>query len=84
MALSGRVIFSSYPYAGYGNQSPTQGRAESLPSALTYFEGVPAGTTAGNNIIMASCVCLLPSGLNQKPTKFYTPSTPAELQTNGN
>lgn len=85
MALTGRVIFSAYPYNGKGDPtSATIGRMQSLPSALTNFYAAPPGTTAGNNITINSIVELLPTGLNQPSKKFYTPSTTTELQDNGN
>jgi hypothetical protein len=77
MALSGRVIFSSY------DGSNTNGRMKSLPSALTTFTALNPAQTQGG-ITVNTMVELLPTGLNQKKMVYYTPSTTSDLQTNGN
>lgn len=84
MALTGRVVFSSYPYPLNGSQKNSiMGRSENLPSALVRFYAAPAGTTAGNNVEINSIVELLPSGLRTDSQRFFTDSTVTELGTNG-
>lgn len=84
MALTSRVIFSSYPYNGQGNPADgTSGRSENLPAGLTKFYAAPAGTMAGDNVSIASFVELLPTGVRNYSIKYATPSTVAQLQSNG-
>lgn len=83
MALTGRVIFSSYPYSGNGHQLNKMGVSHNLPSALVKFYAAEANTKSGT-VTINSIVELLPTGLNQKGQKYYTDSTVTQLSTNGN
>lgn len=78
MALTGRVLFSHYE-----NNGPTNGRAISLPSALTAFSDLSTARTIAGATINA-IVELLPTGLVQAKRTYYTPSTAAQLQSAGN
>lgn len=90
MALTGRIIASIYRKNQYDLKSAigapaTQGIDESFPGALCLFYPVPpTNPVTANGVTMASIIELLPTGLNQPSTKFYTDSTVAQLQTNGN
>lgn len=89
MALTGRIIASIYRVGGNdlrnaaGNPA-TQGVPHTLPSAQCYAYPVPYPGVTANGVTMASIIKLLPTGLNQPATLFYTADSLATLQTNGN
>lgn len=90
MALTGRIIASIYRINQYDLKNSSgapasAGKSESLPSAMCLFYPVPGTTTVtAAGVTMNSIIELLPTGLNQQSTKYYTDSTVAQLQTNGN
>lgn len=88
MALTGgRIIASIYRINQYDIKNvlgtpATQGVIENLPGNLCRFYPAPANTTA-NGVTMNAIIDLLPTGLNQPVTKYYTDSTVAQINTNG-
>lgn len=78
MALTGRVIFSSYN----SNGQDRMGTSRSFPSGLALLSSVPGGITVGQ-ATCNSIVEILPTGLNQVSKKYYTPSSVADLASNG-
>jgi hypothetical protein len=89
MALTGRIIASIYRIGSNDTKNAagnpaTQGLSNSLPSAQCTIYPVPNPGVTANGVVMASIIKLLPSGLNQPGTLYYTADTVATLQTNGN
>lgn len=87
MALTGRVITSAYRKNQYDLKNTsgtpaTQGVSINLAGALCNLKPAPANTVA-NNVTMLSIIELLPTGLNQLSTCYYSPDTVAQLNTNG-
>lgn len=58
----------------------TEGIQYSFPSGLCQFSPTPNGFTA-NGVTMASIITVLPTGLQVKPTQYYTDSTVSTLNT---
>lgn len=86
MALSQRVVFTSYAYSGSADQnSQAYGKAHSLPSQLTKISAAPSGILAGpsNNIAINSVITLLPTGLTQQAKIYYCADSVTTLNTNG-
>jgi hypothetical protein len=89
MALTGRIIASIYRIGpndtknAAGNPA-TQGLPNSLPSAQCTIYPVPSPGITANGVTMNSVIKLLPTGLTQPATLYYTADTLATLQTNGN
>jgi hypothetical protein len=83
--MAGNNHFSAYVYGidaagGSTEIAAAGGQLNSFPSAGTHF--YPTTAVRGNAQVTCSAVIeLLPTGLNQVSTKFYTDSTVATLNT---
>jgi len=74
--------YSQNPSAGIVNFNTKYGYLNSFPSAGTRFYPAPAGTTAGTfNTVINTVIELFPTGLQSKPTLFYTGADVATLNT---
>jgi len=81
--------FSSYIYQidfpGGSPYVPSEagGRLNSFPSAGVRIYQPQSPTTSGvnNNVTINAIIELLPTGLNQRPTKFYSADTVSDLNT---
>lgn len=54
------------------------GRSYNFPNVGTQIYDLPPGVTA-NGLTMNAVIEVLPTGLNQQSTKYYTPSTVADI-----
>lgn len=81
MAATGRIVASIYSVGGNPTVG-TQGVTNSFPAAQVLFYQNNPTTTVGA-VTMNSIIVLLPSGLNQTQTKYYTDSTTTQLASNG-
>jgi len=71
------------PIGSYTYTGTEQGVMNSFPTEGTRFFVADPGTTA-NGVTMNSIIELLPTGLNVKSFKYWTPSTVADLNTAAN
>jgi hypothetical protein len=77
MALTGRLTASIYSINQNQNGAfGSNGKTFNLPAALCEFY---PETGSYNGVTTNSVILLLPTGLNQPPTKFYTDSTVAQI-----
>lgn len=73
------------PIGSYTYAPGTQGLLNSFPVVGSRIYPAEAGTTASSaNVVMNSVIELLPTGLNVKGFKFYSPSTVTDLNTAAN
>jgi len=79
--------FSSYIYGIDAPGGSTEialagGAINSFPSAGTRFEPAPANYKRGvTQVTMNAAIVVLPTGLNQLPTKYWTADSVATLNT---
>jgi hypothetical protein len=86
--MAGNNHFLSYIYGIDGPGGSTEisfagGAANSFPSAGTRFYPAPANYKRGvAQVTMNAAIVVLPVGLNQQPTTFWTADTVSTLNTN--
>lgn len=85
MAVTGGRITASI-YRINGNDvsfaGVKTGRTYNWPNVGVQFYDLPPGVTA-NGFTMNAVIEVLPTGLNQPSTKYYTPSTAAQILSGG-
>ena len=75
---SARALYSAQ------NIPATQGLTMSFPSTGTVFYPIPVGSTPTNvfnGVTTITCIEVLPQGMNQPSTKYYTDATVSTLDT---
>lgn len=69
---------------GRNNVGTVQGSSSAFSPATIRAYAAPAGTTGAGNVTMNSIIQVLPGGLNQQATLYYTPMTVAQIITAAN